>query len=1099
MSGGYRIEIREPGRAPRQQIVDDTLELGRECDGVVLDDPKVSRRHVQLRATDAGLVVSDLGSSNGTFVDGARIANATAAGAGATIRVGATEIVVVGPVTPEAPVAPVAPVAPERTLAPAVRPALDELVASDVGVAILRYRARTSGEAAAGAVAASARRARKRLAGFGSEPWGVKPQICLVDPFPDPDRPGEVMTSGTIVDTERGEIWMVVTPEAPPEPTERALAIFFGAALPAAADLGVLLEGYGLFVAGTPDPDRQLRELTLPPLGSADADADGEVASAMALSFVRYLVERGGIDGFQRLLAESAPHRVDTTAQDLYGEAMASLEESWRQKLRAGPADVEIGQFIRLNLRYLRPHIRREAEMFVYMLFGLAFTMVFPFAVRRLFDHAIPSGKFSNVLTILIVLGVAFVVSLLADLRRAYLAAYVSGSVVRQLRTEMFDRLQELHAGWFNERQEGDIMSRLFSDVYLLEQGLSQTMREGFFQILSLVVASVVLLTLNPLLGLVVLAGAPVIAMVYRAMAKGAQKRSIAVQEQTGSLYNVASENYGAQSVVRAFALEAREKARFGRASQRLFDAERRMQLFGGLFGLSVNMVVTLLRLIVLGLGSWLILHGHLTLGGLVAFMGLMGEVLSPVTSLTSLGQQIQSATGALVRINEVLNAEPEIADGPDATIAPALQHEIRLDHVGFAYTPERPTLDDVSAVVAAGSRVAFVGPTGAGKSSVLQLLMRTYDPAAGAITFDGIDLRSVTVASWRGQLGVVFQDTFLFDTTIRENIEMARPGATAAEVEAAARAAELHEFITELPRGYDTLVGERGGRLSGGQRQRLAIARALLRDPLILLLDEATSALDPRTERLIANTLDRVGAGRTTIAVTHRLTSITDYDRIFVVVAGQLVEQGTHEELVRAGGTYSQLWSEQVGGHAATEAPFDAPAALARLPIFAGLDPAGLEAVAGRLRADEIAAGARVAESSGRLLVLRRGRARLLVPGLDGQLAPAAELGPGDAFGLSALLGRQSGAFLEAIETVSALVLDDEAIAGIAATHPTVGAALDGSRVPSVAPAGGRRLSRMTIAPRARPSLGAAAPSGAIPTAEAVRRASGSYGAIQP
>jgi ABC-type bacteriocin/lantibiotic exporter with double-glycine peptidase domain len=300
--------------------------------------------------------------------------------------------------------------------------------------------------------------------------------------------------------------------------------LLFGAALPAADDLGVLLEGYGLFVADTPDPDPQLRELDLPPLGSAG----GELASAMALSFVRYLVDRGGLATFQRLLAESAPHRVDATAQELYGEATASLEESWHQKLWAGEPGIKVSKFVRLNLRYLRPHKRREFEIFFYMLLGLVFTMVFPFAIKRLFDKAIPSGHFSQVVGILAVLAIAFVFSLLANLRQSYLSAYVSSSVVRQLRTEMFGRLQELHAGWFTAQSQGDILSRLFSDVYILEQGLSATLREGLFQVLSLIVASVILLTLDPLLGVIVLAGAPIIAVVYKAMAKGAQKRSTA-------------------------------------------------------------------------------------------------------------------------------------------------------------------------------------------------------------------------------------------------------------------------------------------------------------------------------------------------------------------------------------------------------------------------------------------------------------------------------------------------------------------------------------------------------------------------------------------
>ncbi|MDQ6728542.1 MAG: ABC transporter ATP-binding protein/permease, partial [Actinomycetota bacterium] len=860
---------------------------------------------------------------------------------------------------------------PGAAAALAVRPALDELASRETDAAVVRYRPGSAGEAAASAVSSAVRRARRRLSGIGSEPWGVKPQICLVDPFPDPGHPGEVVTGGTVVDPVRGEIWMVVSAESPPEAPERPLAILFGAALPAAADLGIVLEGYGLHLAGSPDPDPRLRELELPPL----AAAEGEVAGAMALSFVRYLLERADEASLRRLLVESRPGRVDVTATDVYGTGLAGLEEAWTWKLASGPPDVRTGQFLRLALRYLRPHRRREAEMFVYMLLGLAFTMAFPFAVKRLFDTAIPSGELSQVMGVLAFLAGAFAVSLVATLRRSYLAAYVSSAVIREIRTSMFARMQAQSTGWFSRHQQGDVLSRLVSDVASLESGLSETVREGFFQILSLVVASVVLLTLNPLLGAVVLAGAPVVAVVYKAMSGGARKRSITVQERMGGLVSAATENFSAQGVVKAFALEARERARFGRACDRLFDAQLRLQLFGGLFGLSVNAVVTFLRLAVIGLGAWLILQGNLTIGGLVAFLGLMGEVLSPVTALTGIGQQIQAATGALERVNEVLEAVPEIDDTADATVLAPLRREIRLEGVGFSYTPDRRTLEGIDVVIPAGARVAFVGPTGAGKSSVLQLLMRFVDPDEGAVRFDGQDARTVTVASLRGQLGVVFQESFLFDATIRENIAMGKPNATDEEVEAAARSAELHDFITELPRGYDTLVGERGGRLSGGQRQRLAIARALLRDPSVLILDEATSALDPRTERLIASTLERVGAGRTTVAVTHRLNSVTTYDRIFVLVAGRLVEQGTHDELVRLGGVYAGLWTEQTGG-AAAEPPFDVAAALARVSLFGALGPDDLAAVAARLRPVQLAAGERLAEGGGRLVLVRRGRA---------------------------------------------------------------------------------------------------------------------------
>ena len=421
----------------------------------------------------------------------------------------------------------------------------------------------------------------------------------------------------------------------------------------------------------------------------------------------------------------------------------------------------------------------------------------------------------------------------------------------------------------------------------------------------------------------------------------------------------MASENYGAQAVVKAFGLEGSERDRFGQASERLFAKEVKLQLFGGLFGLSVNMIVTVLQVTVLGLGSWLILHDRLTIGGLVAFSTVMGQVISPVTSLTGLGQQIQASTGSLLRINEVIDTVPDIADSPSAAELAPLAREVRFDHVDFSYTPQRSTLEDVSCVIPAGTRVAFVGPTGAGKSSVLQLIMRFYDVDDGAVLFDGHDARDVTLSSLRGQLGVVFQDTFLFDTTLaREHRDgqARRHRRRDRSRRARRRAARLRRRPCRA--GYNTLVGERGGRLSGGQRQRLAIARALLRDPRVLLLDEATSALDPRTERLISDTLERVGEGRTTIAVTHRLTSITGYDQIFVMSAGHLVERGTHAELVALAGVYAELWAEQTGGIAAVEAPFDAISALSAVSFFSGLSRDELASAAARLRSVDLPAG---------------------------------------------------------------------------------------------------------------------------------------------
>jgi ABC-type multidrug transport system fused ATPase/permease subunit len=1048
---GPLIEVRAEGGVVERRLVEGRLEVGRECDGLVIDDPRISRRHLVLSWDGGSLTAADAGSRNGTFLNGRRIAGPTVLQPGDTIRIGRTDIEVVVP-----------PVEPAAT----PRPLLDELALLSTEAAEIRFRPGTAGERASKAVAGSCRRARRRLAGLGSEPWGLRPQLCLVDPFPDPGHEGQLVTRGTIVDADRGEIWMVVTAESPAEAPERPMALFFGSRLPAGRELERLLEGYGLLAGESPNPDHRLREMSLPPI----TEADDELASAMALSFVRFLVEREGRDRFLRLLASAQPGKVDGTAHELYGAGLAALEEAWREGLRARRPGVGTMRFLRLAAGYLRPHVRREAEIGVYMLVGLAFTILFPFVTRRLFDQALPSGRISDVLTLLAAVAAALAVSLLAGLRRSYLSAYVSGAVTREIRARMFARLQALSPGWFTRHQQGDVLSRMFSDVAILESGLSQTLREGLFQALTLAVASIVLLLLSPILGAVVLVGAPLVAIVYRAMSRGAQERSIAVQERSGGLFSVSAENYQAQPVVKAFALEARERGRFARGAERLFQAERRLALYGGLFNLSVTSIVMLLRLVVLGLGAWLILRGRLTIGGLVAFMGLMGEVLGPVTALTGLGQQVQASSGALIRINQVVEEVPDLADQPAAAALPPLSRDIRLEHVSFSYTSDRLVLEDIDGTIEAGSRVAFVGPTGAGKSSVLQLLMRLADPDSGAVLFDGHDIRQARLPSLRSQLGVVFQDTFLFDTTVRENIALGKPGATDAEVEAAARAAELHDFISELPRGYDTLIGERGSRLSGGQRQRLCIARALVRDPAVLLLDEATSALDPRTERLITETLSRAGRGRTTIAVTHRLNSIADYDRMFVIVAGRLVEQGGHEELLRRGGVYAELWAEQAG-EVRANAAFDAAGALALVPLFQALSGSELAAVVRRLRPVEVAPGERPAEGGGGLSLMRRGRARVLVPGFGGDLAVVAELGPGDVFGLSALLGEETGSVLEAVEAVSLLVLDGPAFADLVGQVPTLAAGFEGTRRSRVLPRGGRRLSRLTM-PRPQAEL---------------------------
>jgi ATP-binding cassette subfamily B protein len=401
---------------------------------------------------------------------------------------------------------------------------------------------------------------------------------------------------------------------------------------------------------------------------------------------------------------------------------------------------------------------------------------------------------------------------------------------------------------------------------------------------------------------------------------------------------------------------------------------------------------------------------GDLSIGALVAFNGLFMNVSWGVTALGETLLPLLAATGGMERIQEFLSEQPGVADADDAQPLPRLAREIAFHDVTFGYADEGACLRDISFTIPHGWSVAFVGQSGAGKSTVLSLLTRFYDPTGGAVTLDGVDLRRVQQASLRSQIGIVFQENVLFNTTIRENIRVGRSGATDEEVVAAASAAEIHEFIMDLPHGYDTPVGERGGRLSGGQRQRIGIARALLRDPTVLVLDEATSALDAATEASLTATLERVARGRTVVTVTHRLSSTVNADRIFVLDRGKLAEQGRHDELLQVDGLYRQLWEKQ-SGFAVSEDGSRAKVTPERLRAVPVLDDLGEEILAevARLLVTENVPEHRTVIHEGdageKFYIVVRGKVVVTTEDTSGEARQLAVLHDGDHFGEIALL----------------------------------------------------------------------------------------------
>jgi ABC-type multidrug transport system fused ATPase/permease subunit len=505
-----------------------------------------------------------------------------------------------------------------------------------------------------------------------------------------------------------------------------------------------------------------------------------------------------------------------------------------------------------------------------------------------------------------------------------------------------------------------------------------------------------------------VLVVVPLFSLSYVLLLSRLRRASFEVQTVYGQVAAEIQENLSAHSVVKAFGLEERVLSSYRGRLRALLRTLLRVVLLSSLFEASVGMAVTLGQLLVIGVGGYLVIEGEMTVGTLVAFVGLLPTFFQPITALANVGQEVQRAAGALDRMLEVLEEPVEVAEGPDAVRLPPATRELRLESVSFAYDADRPVLRDVSMVVPAGSHVAVVGPSGSGKSTIVNLLLRFWDPDEGRVLVDGHDVRDVTLDSLRGQIGIVFQDTFVFDTTVRENIALAREGATDAEVLEAAQAARLGDWIDSLPAGADTVLGERGVRMSGGQRQRLAIARALLRDPRILILDEATSALDARTEAEILETLQEAASGRTTLSITHRLSLAARSDYVVVLEQGEIVEQGTHGELAHAGGPYERLFEEQTAYAGAGLAPAGVEAARLRtIPLFADLGPSELAALAERLTVEQRPAGddvVRQGDEGRKLFVVASGELEVLVAGGSGERR-VNTLNEGDFFGEMALL----------------------------------------------------------------------------------------------
>ncbi len=492
----------------------------------------------------------------------------------------------------------------------------------------------------------------------------------------------------------------------------------------------------------------------------------------------------------------------------------------------------------------------------------------------------------------------------------SYLTAWISQHIVADFRRYLFAHLHTLSVNFFARRRTGELLSRLMNDVTVIQSVVTETPIDSAKQLVTFIGGIAFLLTMNWRLCLLILVLLPLLVLVAKIFGRRLKSLSTSIQDHTATLSTLTEEVISGIRIVKSFVQTQREENRFGAQVEQTLALTMNRAGVMAIFIPVISLLTFSVAAAVVWYGGRQVIDGSVSPGDLFAFVLFAGILIGPFSSAARVFAQIREAQGATQRVFEILDTHSEVSDAPTATPLSTVSGHIRAEHVSFAYDPRQPVLTDVSFEAKPGELVAIVGPTGAGKTTVMNLLHRFYDPTEGHITIDGQGLRQVTMDSWYRQISLVPQETILFGGTIFDNIRYGNEKATQEEVAAASRAAYAHDFIMSFPDQYQTVMGEKGINLSGGQRQRIAIARAIVKNPRILLLDEATSALDSESERLVQEALEQLMKGRTTFVIAHRLTTIQRADRILVLNKGRLVETGTHAELIDRKGLYQYLYT---------------------------------------------------------------------------------------------------------------------------------------------------------------------------------------------
>jgi subfamily B ATP-binding cassette protein MsbA len=546
------------------------------------------------------------------------------------------------------------------------------------------------------------------------------------------------------------------------------------------------------------------------------------------------------------------------------------------------------------------------------IIFASAANLYVPWIIKDVIDDVL-TAKDMTMLNI--IAGGIILVYLLRGIffyGQTYLMSFVGQRVIIDIREALYRHLQRLSLSYFETRRTGAIMSYITNDVAALQSALVESVIEFVTEAAVLIGSIGAMLFIDWKLTLLTLVTLPLVAQAISVFGKKLRTAGRVLQERTADITSVLQETVVAVRVIKSFVREDYEIERFNRENYNNFRAQMKTAQLMATLTPIIEFLAALGVTVIIWYGGKEVISGNLTSGSLIAFLIYVVNLSNPIKRLSRVYGNIQRAMAAAQRVFEVLDTEPAIKDMPGAIELPAIKGNVVFDNVNFEYKPGEPALKGISLDAKVGQMVAIVGPSGAGKTTIANLIPRFYDPYAGTIKIDGYDIKTVTLSSLRKQIGIVPQETMLFNGTVYENILYGDLDASSEDVVAAAKAANAHEFISAMPQGYDTQIGERGTKLSGGQRQRIAIARAILKNPQVLILDEATSALDTESEALVQEALDKLMIGRTAFVIAHRLSTVQRANVILVLDKGQIVEKGTHKELVSAGGLYSKLYQVQ-------------------------------------------------------------------------------------------------------------------------------------------------------------------------------------------